>query len=172
MKQIWQLPGGSAILLIGCFLSQDMCLWPAPAILHLPSILVLFGGTFFIFAFLAAVPFGFYLIIRSVCRWPWQDRPAAVSDFLLAVVCLLFAIGYVGISIWGSTRRTAAFARASANSAPIIAALKQYQADHGNYPNSLRGLTPRIRDFYSSHGADWLSGIHVAQWAQCHYGSP
>jgi hypothetical protein len=33
--------------------------------------------------------------------------------------------------------------RASVNEgAPIIAALKQYNNDHGNYPNSLKGLIP------------------------------
>jgi hypothetical protein len=98
MKQVWQLFGWSVILLIGLFLSQDMCLWLAPAILHFPSIAVLFAGTFVIFVFLAAVPLGCFYAVRSV--WRWRDRRAAVSDFLYAGVCLLFAIGYVGNSIW------------------------------------------------------------------------
>ena len=140
MKQVWQLFGWSVILLIGLFLSQDMCLWPAPAILHFPSIAVLFAGTFVIFAFLAAVPLGFFYAIRSV--WRWRDRRAAVTDFLRAVVFLFFAVAYVGFSIWSGTRRTAAFARASTNGSLIIAALEQYHVDHGNYPNSLQGLTP------------------------------
>ena len=141
MKEVWQLARSAILLLIGLFLSQDMCLWPAPAILHFPSIAVLFAGTFVIFAFLAAVPLGVFYAVRSV--WRWRDRRAAVSDFLCAVVCLIFAVGYIAISIWGSTRRTAAFAQASTNGAPIIAALEQYHADHGNYPNSLQGLIPQ-----------------------------
>lgn len=139
-KQIWQLIRWPVILLVGWFLSQDMCLWPAPAVLHYPSILMLFGGICVVFAFLAAVPLIFFFAIRLV--WRWRDRRAAVADFLRALFCLLFALGYIGISIWGSTRRTAAFARASTNGDPIIAALKQYHADHVTYPNSLQGLIP------------------------------
>ena len=74
MKQVWQLFGWSVILLIGLFLSQDMCLWPAPAILHFPSIAVLFAGTFVIFAFLAAVPLGFFYAIRSILALARSSR--------------------------------------------------------------------------------------------------
>lgn len=140
MKQNVHIIRWAVILLIGLFLSQDMCLWPAPAILCLPSITVLFAGTLCIFAFLTAVPASLFFVMRSV--WRWRDRPAATFDFLRAVVCLLFAVGYIGISIWCSTRRTAAFARASVNGAPIIAALTDYHDDHGSYPNSLQALIP------------------------------
>lgn len=140
VKQIWQLVRWLVILLIGLFLSQDVCLWPAPAVLQYPSILMLFGGTIIVFAFLASVPLAFFFAIRSV--WRWRDRRDAVADFLRALLCLLFAVGYIWISILGNTRRTGAFARASTNGAPIIAALKEYHGDHGNYPNSLQGLIP------------------------------
>ena len=123
VKQIWQLVLWSVLLLVGLFMSQDMCLWPAPAVLQYPSILLLSAGSLVFFVFLAAVAASCFYVSRSV--WRWRERPAAVSNFLRAVVCLLFALGCVWISIWGGTRRTAAFARASTNGVPIIAALEQ-----------------------------------------------
>lgn len=150
MKEVWQLARSAILLLIGIALCEDMCLWPAPSLLQYPSLAALSLSTFAIFVFLAAVPLGCFYAVRSV--WRWRDRRAAVSDFLYAGVCLLFAIGYVGNSIWGSTRRTAAFARASTNGAPIIAALEQYHADHGNYPNSLQGLIPEYATSFPRTG--------------------
>ncbi len=69
-------------------------------------------------------------------------RPAAFSYLGRTVTCVLFAILFPAVLQWTSVQRTAAFARASVNGAPIIAALKEYRSDNGKYPNSLNTLVP------------------------------
>ena len=140
MKPVWQLVQWSTILLAGFFLSQDMCLWSAPKFLHYPSIFVLFAGGIAIFAFLAAIPFSLSFAARGLMNW--RDRPTALSHLGRMVVCILFAITFVAVLRWTSMRRTAAFTRASANGAPIVAALKTYRTNNGEYPDSLQQLVP------------------------------
>ncbi len=141
MNQISKLIRSSAILLLFFFLSQDICLWSAPAVLNYPSMMMLSAGDFTILALCAAIPACLVFAIRAAANW--RRRSVAFLNLAQAAVCVLFAVGYLGILVWCSARRTTAFTRASANGGPIIAALNTYRDDNGVYPNSLSQLVPQ-----------------------------
>lgn len=140
VKPIWQLILWSAILLISFFLSQDVCLWPAPRFLQYPTLLLLFAGGMAFFLLLAAVFLSVYFAIQACTNW--RNPPAIFSALRCAAICILFTIGFFSVVLWNSARRTAAFTRAATNGTPIVTALRTYRTQHGAYPASLKQLVP------------------------------
>ena len=102
--------------------------------------LMLFAGGFVVFALLAAIPLSLFYAVRAALNW--RDRSTAFSYLGRTAICVLFVISFLGVLRWTSARRTAAFTRAAMNGAPIVAALKSYRIDNGNYPDKLPQLVP------------------------------
>lgn len=129
------------LCLAGFIVSQDLCLWSAPRILHYPSLFVLFVGGCVSFGVLAAIPASLYFAVRAIANW--RNRPAMFSYFGQMAVCVLFAVGFAASVLWMNTRRSAAFARAAVNGTTIVTALESYHAQNGVYPKSLNQLVPK-----------------------------
>ncbi len=141
MKSACRAVAIAVFMLVLFFLSQDICLWTRPRILHYPAKLQSLQGIWVCWALFHAAPGALFLLVRGFQRR--RDRDALLSELGRALACIVFAVGVFSIIHWTSARRSAAFARAALNGAPVIAALSQYRADTGSYPESLDQLLPK-----------------------------
>ena len=122
------------------FLSQDMCVWPAPRFLGVLALMLLSVSVFMVFLFLAAFPALGYFAITSLVYWKKDGE--FVRRISLALSCLCF----VGLSILAigsaNSLRHRAFVQASRVGDRVVQALARYRDDKGEYPDRLDRLIP------------------------------
>jgi hypothetical protein len=123
------------------FLSQDMCVWPAPRFLGAPALMLLSVSVFTVFLFLAAFPALGYFAITSLVYWKKDGE--FVRRISMALGCLCFIGLWILANGSANSLRHRAFVRASRVGDHLVQALAQYREDKNEYPDSLDRLVPR-----------------------------
>jgi hypothetical protein len=122
------------------FLTQNMCVWPAPRLLGFVSLLLLSVSASTTLCFLAALPASVYFGATSLIYLKKEGELARRTS--MALSCLSF------IGLWilamGSANsiRHRSFVRASRVGDRLVQALVRYRNDYGEYPDSLNRLIP------------------------------
>jgi hypothetical protein len=135
--QMWLL----AVLLPAItFLSQNMCVWPAPRFLGALALMLLSGSAFTALLFLAALPASVYFAATSLV---YRNKD---GEFVRRISMTLSCLCFMGLWILaiGSAHslRHWAFVQASRVGDHLVQALARYRADKGEYPDSLDRLVP------------------------------
>jgi hypothetical protein len=121
-------------------LSQSMCVWPAPRILGVVALSLLWVSVFTVWLFLAALPASVYFGVTGLIYRKLDGELLRRTS--LAASCLCF-IGLWILAVRSSNAlRHQAFVKASRVGDRVVLALAQYRIEKGEYPSSLEQLIP------------------------------
>lgn len=122
------------------FLSQNMCVWPAPRFLGGVALMLLWGSAYTVFFFLAALPASVYFVATSLI---YRNKDGElVRRISMALSCLCFIGLYLLAIRSANSLRHRTFVQASRVGDRLVQALAQYRDDKGEYPDSLDRIIP------------------------------
>ncbi len=139
--ELWQW---ALLLPLLTFVSESMCVWPAPRFLGGLAEMLVFVSAFTVFGILAAVPASVGFAIRGLVYWKRDGE--FVRNTSRSLACVVFVV--LWLVAWSSAAsiRHRAFVRASLIGDHIVQALADYRRIHGQYPDTLDRIVPEHLD--------------------------
>jgi hypothetical protein len=130
----------AVLLPVITFLSQNLCVWPAPRFLGVVAVVLLNASLCTLLVFIAAFPGLMYFVATSFI---YRNRAGELFRRIsFALSCLCF-IGLWILAIGSANLlRHRSFVQASRVGDRLVHALAQYRDDKGEYPDSLDRLIP------------------------------
>ena len=126
------------------FLSQNMCVWPAPRFLGVVALMFLSVSLVTMFVVLAALPASVYFGATSLIYLKRDGELVRRASMALSCVCFV-GLWFLAV-VTASSLRHRAFVQSSRVGDQLVQALAQYRTDRGEYPESLNQLIPGYLD--------------------------
>jgi hypothetical protein len=117
-----------------------MCVWPAPRSLGIVAAMLLSASAFTVLLVLAALPASVYFGATSLIYVKKDGELLRRASIALSCLCF---VGLWFLAMWSANAlRHRAFVRASQVGDRIVHALGRFRHDNGEYPDSLKRLSP------------------------------